>query len=517
MTNVKSVIIIGAGVAGLATGCYAQMNGFKSKIFEMHFNPGGCCTAWKRGEYLFDWCISWMLGSGHGNEMSQIWTELGAIQGKKVRNFEVFNFVKGEDGRTVKFYADPDRIEEHLKKISPQDKELVEEFCNDLRRFKTLVNTYPFLKPLPLMNTLEKVKMFIKYLPHLSLFKRAMETKMDDFSKRFKDPLLRKAFNYILFDKHEGFPLMPFYFNLACAAMENAGVPEGGSIGVAKTMESRYLSLGGSIQYKASIEKIIVRDNQAVGVRLRNGSEHYADIIISTCDGRSVVFDMLGGKYTNETVNKLYKELIDQPGMIRKGAIAVFLGVNMDLSKEPHYTSYLLSDKEAESFSSNAYGCFHVQIRSNCSPGFCSKGKSVILLTYITDFDYWNNLYAEKQKYNQQKNKVLEVAKIHLERHYPGIIASIEQTDVSTPVSLKRYTGNHKGAILAWDPFNEASDIVEGFGKKYGMKLPGLNNFYMAGQWTISGGLIRAVSSGRHVIQYVCKDNKIKFKANIQG
>lgn len=36
----KSLIIIGAGLAGLSTGCYAQMNGYQSHIFEHHTVPG---------------------------------------------------------------------------------------------------------------------------------------------------------------------------------------------------------------------------------------------------------------------------------------------------------------------------------------------------------------------------------------------------------------------------------------------------------------------------------------------
>ena len=41
----KSIIIIGAGIAGLAAGCYGQMNGYNTQIFEMHDLPGGLCTA----------------------------------------------------------------------------------------------------------------------------------------------------------------------------------------------------------------------------------------------------------------------------------------------------------------------------------------------------------------------------------------------------------------------------------------------------------------------------------------
>jgi len=39
----KSIIIIGGGIAGLAAGCYAQMNGYRSQIFELHYVPAGLC------------------------------------------------------------------------------------------------------------------------------------------------------------------------------------------------------------------------------------------------------------------------------------------------------------------------------------------------------------------------------------------------------------------------------------------------------------------------------------------
>jgi phytoene dehydrogenase-like protein len=44
----KKVIIIGAGIAGLSAGCYLQMNGYDTEIFELHNIPGGLCTGWKR-------------------------------------------------------------------------------------------------------------------------------------------------------------------------------------------------------------------------------------------------------------------------------------------------------------------------------------------------------------------------------------------------------------------------------------------------------------------------------------
>jgi phytoene dehydrogenase-like protein len=42
--------------------------------------------------------------------------------------------------------------------------------------------------------------------------------------------------------------------------------------------------------------------------------------------------------------------------------------------------------------------------------------------------------------------------------------------------------------------------------------LPGLDNFYMAGQWVNpGGGMPTAAMSGNHTIQFICKKDKKKF------
>jgi phytoene dehydrogenase-like protein len=68
--------IIGAGVSGLTTGCYLQMNGFETEIFEKHSIPGGLCTSWKKGEYTFDGCVHWILGTDTGSSFYKMWSEL---------------------------------------------------------------------------------------------------------------------------------------------------------------------------------------------------------------------------------------------------------------------------------------------------------------------------------------------------------------------------------------------------------------------------------------------------------
>jgi phytoene dehydrogenase-like protein len=70
----KKMVIIGAGIAGLSTGCYSLMNGYKTTIFEMHTVPGGLCTAWKRKGYTFDISMHNFLGSKSGT-FNRMWQE----------------------------------------------------------------------------------------------------------------------------------------------------------------------------------------------------------------------------------------------------------------------------------------------------------------------------------------------------------------------------------------------------------------------------------------------------------
>jgi phytoene dehydrogenase-like protein len=45
--------------------------------------------------------------------------------------------------------------------------------------------------------------------------------------------------------------------------------------------------------------------------------------------------------------------------------------------------------------------------------------------------------------------------------------------------------------------------------------LPGLDNFYMVGQWVNpGGGLPSGVMTGRHVAQILCRRDGKKFKAS---
>ena len=88
--NDNSIIIIGAGFAGLAAGIYARLNGYEATIFEMHNLPGGLCTSWKRKGYTFDCCIHWLVGSSPQSGMHDMWEETGVAQNQKIIDLDQY-------------------------------------------------------------------------------------------------------------------------------------------------------------------------------------------------------------------------------------------------------------------------------------------------------------------------------------------------------------------------------------------------------------------------------------------
>jgi phytoene dehydrogenase-like protein len=531
----KSVIIIGAGISGLATGCYLQMNGYETKIVEMHNMPGGCCTAWDIKNYRCDYTLGWMPGCGDlTHDLTKIWRELGALQNKQIIHFDIYNTVVSDDGTRINFYVDPDRLKQHLLEISPADKKPIEEFCSELRRFRKFVSSYSImvLKPQGLLTFFEKIKQFFKLLPLLRLFIKTMTTPMTEFAKKFQSPAIRQSLNCIFYlGHHNDFPVLAYLFNMSFTSLRLGGCPEGGSLGLSMSIAQRYTDLGGEFVYKQKIEKILVRDNQAVGVRNSEGVEYEADYIVSTMDMYNTLKHLLEDRYTTPRLKTLYDAAINKPeGLIFEGVLAVFLGVDVDLSNETHSTTYFWTEEEMLALPGIGVvdRSFSIHIRSNMFPGIAPPGKSLILMTSLCDDSPWEKLDSSDENkrppkkhtarkrtkaYKEAKKSAAEIFINRFKQAYPHAGDKIEFVNVSTPLTMIRYTGAMRGTILGWVPFAQDAEPFMDEVKKHGPVLPGLKNFYMAGQWMEGCGVLVAASSGRHAAQYICHNDGKKFVA----
>ncbi len=93
------------------------------------------------------------------------------------------------------------------------------------------------------------------------------------------------------------------------------------------------------------------------------------------------------------------------------------------------------------------------------------------------------------------------------EQRLPGIGAAIEVTDISTPATVIRYTGNWQGSMEGWL-------ITPDTGlRQLATTLPGLRNFQMIGQWVMpGGGLPTGLLTARSAVHALCKEDGVPFE-----
>jgi len=133
----KSIIIIGAGLAGLATGCFAQMNGYKTRILEEQAKSAGDCVSWMRKGYTFDYVVHNVFGATPHSADSDLWRQLGAFRGIETHRFKEFSQVEDTNGKTFTVYTNLDELERHMMELSPNDKNRISEFvgaCSTVQR-----------------------------------------------------------------------------------------------------------------------------------------------------------------------------------------------------------------------------------------------------------------------------------------------------------------------------------------------------------------------------------------------
>ena len=495
----KSIIIIGGGIAGLSAGCYARLNHYHVQIFEQDTRPGGLNTSWDRGPFTINGGLAFLMGSGPGVGFYRIWEELGVVPKTRMIDYEYFLIIEGREGQKFFMYNDLDRIEEHMKELAPEDKGLIEAFIGGAR----VLTRYdmPIDKAPELLGIGDKIKLMLTKFPLLRVMGKWKKVGVANFAARFKNPFLREAVTQMRALFSDAAPVLLFQMALALGHKKSAGFPEGGALKLSQTIEHYFNELRGEINYKSHVEKILVENNRAVGVLLKDGTEHRADYVLSAVDMRKTVFDMLDGKYVGEKIRGYFDHLPIGPS-----PLVVALGVNRTFEDIPHTAAgtifpliepVTIAGKEIEWLRPMVY---------NFDDSFAPSGKTVVRFVFASDYEYWKALGENPDSYKAEKERIAGTLISALEERFPGVSSQIEMWDVATPLTFERYTGNLKGSALGWDC------TVDTFFMPMSKTLPGLDNFYMAGQWVEPGGGVpMAAVSGRNAIQLICKRDKKTF------
>lgn len=497
----KSVLIVGAGIAGLSAGYYARVNGYRTSIFEMHSIPGGLCTAWERKGYKFDISMHMLTGAVSG-PFHEMWKELGIPQKFKFHSHDHVSQIESLENK-LHISTEREKLEKTLLAISPEDKDLIRDFTRLI--FGKDMMKAASLKPANLMHLRDKIRQFLAIFPHFGNMNKYGTLTIQQFAAKFRNPFLREAIRFFI--DAPGWPMVDFPM-VALAGFMRTGVTEapaplGGSQQVIFHMADRYKEAGGELHLKSRVANLILENNRVTGIEMEDNTRHMADHVIWAGDGHTLIYHILGGNFVSERITNMHENWIPV-----KPIVHVLMGVDMDLSEKPHRIifetdeSITIAGKE-QHWLTMIHHCF--------DPSMAPQGKSAVEVWYDTEYEYWEDLYKDRAAYKAEKKRIADHTIRQLDKRWPGFASKIEVIDVPTPATYKRYTGNWKGSPDGWYVTPDNIRNMEPI-----RTLPGLEGLQMVGQWTAPFmGTVLSTLSGRQAIQLMCRDEGRPFNTRL--
>lgn len=277
----KRALIIGAGIAGIATAIRLAAKGFTVEVFEANSYPGGKLSEFTKNGFRFDAGPSLFT-------MPQYVDELFELAGKNPRDY--FQHQKldtickyfYEDGTKLTAYADEQKFADELSRLSADPSE-IERFRENSSRIYDITN-HVFLE-----QSLHRLRTYLSRHTLKSILRlpgidamRSMHRANQSF---FQDKrLVQFADRYATYNGSNPYRA-PATLNVIPHLEQHFGAyfPESGMYSITQALVELAESLGVQFHYDSPVGHIALQGGQAVGVRLK---DKYipGDIVVSNMD-----------------------------------------------------------------------------------------------------------------------------------------------------------------------------------------------------------------------------------------
>ena len=300
MSESKKAVIIGAGVAGIATAIFLAQKGITVEVYEKNANPGGRCGQMIQDGHRFDLGATILLMP---SIYRNVFSSLGLDMDKELETTSlepVYKLFFG-DGTDFAFTRDKQRMKSQLEGIEPGSFALYERYVKEGYTFFNLSinglldrNFYHLFQFINFgsMRLLFRLKTWIRHTTYIKRF--------------FKDTRLQMAFTFQNIYVGQNPYKQPAFFSMLPGAeiAEGALFPKGGMHEVVEKLLSKAVELGVQFQYKSPVSKIIINKNKTEGIQMEDGTVVNADLVIANADLPYVYSRLLPKSRLSERLKK---------------------------------------------------------------------------------------------------------------------------------------------------------------------------------------------------------------------
>ena len=502
------VIVIGGALSGLSSALMLADKGLDVLVLERHNLPGGLATSFVRGGVEIEATLHEMMSIGDpGNRLKvgQFLEDMGVdVSWLPVPEAYHASF----PGVEVTLHPGFEAFSREIDAVCPGTYEKVKslmELCLSVYNSVNELSIHPMSKPMMLL----KHEAFVKTAGY------SAQEVIDTFELPEKAVKLLAPYWIYVGGPLSTLPFTIWAFLMADYIGYGSKVPKFLSHEMSMRMAERAEELGVQIEYRQHVEKILVKDGKAYGVRTARGDEIHADFVISAA-----------------YPNKVYSSMIEPASAVPEKAFKVVNGRQLSLTA---FTLFLLLDAPAEELGIHDYNVFRAEdmdtdkiyenykgtgpyeyLTAIClnlaNPGCTPEGTCILSITALPRVDGWKEVSADD--YDRVKHETAKAMAEDMSAYYGvNLLDHALEVIIETPMTVAHYTGMWNGCVYGY--LHDMNDhIVARLQTAEEEKI--FEHLEYAGAHQISGnGMGPAVTNGRKAAKNVL-DTIAKEKAEAE-
>lgn len=487
------VVVIGAGLAGLAATITICNQGKKVLLLEQNDQVGGYAVNFWRGKYRFDGALHSLTGAQPTGAFYHALKELELEEFMEFIPIRAYKMrFDQKSGQSLYYDYSFEHFQTTMSYQFPDERAAIKKFFNDAQRLtKLLVNWNELSFHKKASRTLTNLPIFPKLLQFLS------KNAADVLEYYFKDPELQKfIFSFVA---GMGTPMhqlsaIVFFCMFFEKCILGSFYIKGGSGALTQAMAGKIESLGGEIILNAKVIGLDFDDEDSNKLKTVTFSDvrHPEKIckVTSNCficcsDPHSLIEDLLPKQAIDE---KYIKKITRRQNT--ESLFQVYLGLDIDLKEYGfnHYTNdFYMTDGKT----------IPINIYTNIDPACAPKGHSVIVSYEMAPIDEFEKAIREDGNKRGNAYKTLKMRKLNeiIDKlqsalNIPDLTEHIKVKEAATPITFKRYTKNFRGSYVGY--ISSFKQIV----KSLPFQTP-IQNLFIAGQWVnLGGGFQNTITGG---------------------
>jgi phytoene desaturase len=328
-----SVVVIGAGLGGLATAIRLRAAGHEVTLIEAREHVGGRAYQLRDAGFTFDMGPT-LITAPHLLE------ELWSLAGRRLQDdVELVPLspayrIYFSDGRHFDYGAGDLADEEEVARFEPRDVQGLRDFLQEAGRVYQRAFDDLAGKPFNALST------FLSAVPALARL-RADRSVYRFVSRFFHDPHLRMVFSFHpLFIGGNPLRASAIYSMVPYLERQH-GVhfAMGGMYRIVQAMESLFRELGGHVVLSDPVDEILVDKGRVAGVKTRSGGEHLASTVVANSDVMNTQLELLPKRYQGRRMQRRLARYRHS-----MSCFLLYLGVNRQYAQLKHHTIVMPKD-----------------------------------------------------------------------------------------------------------------------------------------------------------------------------